>query len=90
MSVRQDPQFLAQRIRDLEERVSHLRVSRRVLMNLIERMDRENNLLLGRLQRENRRLLRHNQVYALELFRKNSRIVELETTENCHVDRQDS
>ncbi|GAW91531.1 translation initiation factor 2 [Calderihabitans maritimus] len=66
------------RLQELEERVNHLRVSRRVLINLLEKVEREKSQLKERLEKENRRLLRTNVRYAHSLWQKNRRIRELE------------
>lgn len=67
------------RVRELEEKVDQLRLSRRVLMCLLERMEKERAAHLVRLERENRKLHRANYRYARSLWRKNMRIMELES-----------
>nr|WP_152947314.1 translation initiation factor 2 [Desulfofundulus thermobenzoicus] len=70
---------MQRRVRELEEKVEQLRLSRRVLMNLIERMEKEKTTFLAQLERENKRLHRANSRYARSLLRKNLQIVELES-----------
>ncbi|KJS23413.1 MAG: translation initiation factor 2 [Peptococcaceae bacterium BICA1-8] len=72
-------ELLISRIKELEEQVEHLRISRRVLMNLIEKIEREKRLLLTRLEKENRRLQQNNAKYANWLWNKNRIIIELES-----------
>ena len=72
-------QHLEQRIRELEEKIDHLRFSRRVLMNLIERLERDKWGSLDKLERENKKLQLNNSKYAKSLLRKNRQIMELET-----------
>lgn len=74
-----DVGFLRERIMELEEKVEQLRLSRRVLMNLIERTERERTGSLSKLEKENHRLHRDNCRYARRLLDKNLRIVELES-----------
>ncbi|MBE3587149.1 MAG: translation initiation factor 2 [Thermoanaerobacteraceae bacterium] len=74
-----DVTYLQRRVRELEEKVEQLRLSRRVLMNLIERMEKEKTTFLAQLERENKRLHRANCRYARSLLRKNLQIVELES-----------
>ncbi|HHW42675.1 translation initiation factor 2 [Desulfofundulus thermobenzoicus] len=74
-----DVTYLQRRVRELEEKVEQLRLSRRVLMNLIERMEKEKTTFLAQLERENKRLHRANSRYARSLLRKNLQIVELES-----------
>ncbi|MDF9407427.1 translation initiation factor 2 [Pelotomaculum isophthalicicum JI] len=71
--------YLRRRIMELEEKVEQLRLSRRVLMNLIERTERERTGFLNKLEKENHRLHRDNCRYARRLLDKNLRIVELES-----------
>ncbi|MDD2497633.1 MAG: translation initiation factor 2 [Desulfitobacteriaceae bacterium] len=73
-----DYQIMKIRIEELEQRVEHLRVSRRVLMNLVEKLEKEKNCAMTKLEKENRKLQRHNAFYAQTLLIKNRRIMELE------------
>lgn len=79
MDERADIAFLRGRILELEEKVEQLRLSRRILMNLIERIEKEKIGSLNRLERENRKLHLDNYRYAKWLLRKNRQIVELES-----------
>ncbi|MBZ4653263.1 MAG: hypothetical protein JG781_601 [Peptococcaceae bacterium] len=69
---------LKNRIKELENQVEHLRISRRVLMNLIEKIEKEKRTILSQLEKENKRLQHNNQRYAQWLMKKNRKIVELE------------
>jgi len=64
---------------ELEEKVEQLRLSRRVLMNLIERTEKERAGFLVRLEKENHKLHRDNRRYAKRLLDKNLQIIELES-----------
>jgi predicted RNase H-like nuclease (RuvC/YqgF family) len=70
-------QLLRSRVGELEQRVEHLRVSRRVLMNLLEKVEREKVALVHQLEKENVRLQRDNKRFAKWIFTKNKEIVEL-------------
>lgn len=70
--------LLKARVGELEQRVEHLRVSRRVLMNLLEKVEREKVVLVHRLEKENVRLQRDNKRFAKWIFSKNREIVELQ------------
>ena len=70
--------LLRVRVGELEQRVEHLRVSRRVLMNLLEKVEREKVALVHRLERENVRLQRDNTKFAKWIFSKNREIVLLQ------------
>lgn len=69
--------LLRARVGELEQRVEHLRVSRRVLMNLLEKVEREKVALVHHLEKENVRLQRDNKRFAKWIFSKNKEIVEL-------------
>ncbi|MGI6119339.1 MAG: translation initiation factor 2 [Desulfosporosinus sp.] len=71
-------EFLKARVNELEQRVEHLRVSRRVLMNLLEKVEREKVTLVHHLEKENVRLQRDNMRFAKWIFSKNKEIVELQ------------
>jgi len=64
----------------LEEKVEHLRVSRRVLMNLVERLEKEKQDEIGRLERLNLKLRKSNSRYARYILDKNKKIIELKET----------
>lgn len=66
-------------MQELEDKVEQLRLSRRVLMNLIEKIEREKNEILSKLERENKKLHQNNYRYARWLVTKNRLIVELES-----------
>ncbi len=70
--------LLRARIGELEQRVEHLRISRRVLMNLLEKVEREKVALVHNLEKENVRLQRDNKRFAKWIFSKNREIVELQ------------
>lgn len=69
---------LEHRTGELEQRVEHLRVSRRVLMNLLEKVEREKVSLVNKLEKENVRLQRDNTRFAKWLLLKNREIIELQ------------
>lgn len=78
MDTMDELKLLRARIGELEQRVEHLRVSRRVLMNLLEKVEREKVALVHRLEKENVRLQRDNKRFANWIFSKNREIVELQ------------
>nr|WP_240985846.1 translation initiation factor 2 [Acididesulfobacillus acetoxydans] len=78
MEEQEELTLLRVRVKELEQRVEHLRVSRRVLMNLLEKVEREKIALIHNLEKENVRLQRDNSRFAKWLFSKNRQIVELQ------------
>jgi hypothetical protein len=71
-------EYLKNRVMELEEKVGQLRFSRRVLMNLIEKIEKDKAVFLKNLERENRKLQRNNFRFAQRLWNKNIQLVELE------------
>lgn len=82
MDNRPEIELMRERICELEEKVEHLRVSRRVLMNLLEKVEREKGGLVSRLERENKKLQQHNNRFAKSLLNKNRQIIELQSKVN--------
>lgn len=78
MSDSLEHERLIQRIAELEEKVEHLRFSRRVLMNLLERIEKERAGSLNKLELENKKLQSNNLRFAKRLITKNRQIVLLE------------
>jgi len=78
MDSADEVKLLRARVGELEQRVEHLRVSRRVLMNLLEKVEREKVDLVHHLEKENVRLQRDNTRFAKWIFSKNREIVELQ------------
>ena len=64
------------RIRELESKVSDLRMSRRVLMSLLEQAQTSRQTELDRLYRENARLQRQVSAYARQLWIRNGQLAE--------------
>lgn len=77
-NLREELRAAKGRIGELEQRVEHLRVSRRVLMNLLEKVEREKVTLIHKLEKENIRLQRDNTRFAKWIFSKNREIVKLQ------------
>lgn len=71
--------MLEGRLRELEDKVENLRFSRRVLMNLIERIEKDKWDQLTKLEKENKKLQKNNSRFARTLLRKNRQIIEMET-----------
>jgi len=78
---------LQRRVRMLEERVSGLRASRRILMNLLSSHEREKRARIQSLERERDKLQRRSSHYAKEVLERNIRIIRLEeSVRSSHED----
>lgn len=69
--------LLYQRIEALEERLEQMRLSRRVLLRILEQSEEDKKNQLLRLEKENTKLQRQNCYFAKSLMEKNNRIVSL-------------
>ncbi len=79
MGQKEDIISMQNKIKELEEKVDQLRLGRRVLMNLIEKLEKEKLDLQITMEKENKKLLHANYRYAKWLLSKNRQIVELES-----------
>lgn len=69
---------LRTRVRELEDKVEALRISRRVLMTLIDSLENDKKDSMARLTDQNERLQKNNRRYARAIMCRNIRIIELE------------
>lgn len=67
-----------ERIRRLQEDITSLRMSRRILMSLLEQLQGERRQEKDRLEKEKLRLQKANSHYVETIWEKNIRIRELE------------
>jgi len=67
-----------ERIRRLQEDITSLRMSRRILMSLLEQLQGERRQEKDRLEKEKNRLQKVNSHYVETIWEKNIRIRELE------------
>lgn len=75
----EDPGALYRRIQQLEDRLEQLRISRRVLLYLVEKSESDKWDLVDRLRREKEKLQLKNRRYARALWHKNKEILLLES-----------
>lgn len=76
--MKEQEQVLQEKIRALQDNVASLRMSRRVLMTLMEQARHEREDENKRLKKEKLRLQKENSHYAKALWEKNQTICELE------------
>ncbi|MCL2817439.1 MAG: translation initiation factor 2 [Clostridiales bacterium] len=76
--MKEQEQVLQEKIRALQDNVASLRMSRRVLMTLMEQARHEREDENKRLKKEKLRLQKENSHYAKALWEKNRTICELE------------
>ncbi|BCV21174.1 translation initiation factor 2 [Moorella sp. Hama-1] len=76
---------LYRRIKELEGRIEQLRISRRVLMRLVEKSEAEKWELVNRLRREKEQLQTRNHRYARAIWQKNKELVFLAGKLQGHI-----
>jgi hypothetical protein len=69
---------LQARVRELEDKIEALRISRRVLMNLIDDLEKEKREQLTKLYSQNEQLQKSNCRYARAIMHRDIRITQLE------------
>ena len=69
--------YYKRRLAELENRLEELRLSRRVLLGLVEKLEKEKKEAIARLEVEKEHLKKENARYARALLEKNSEIVRL-------------
>ena len=77
---------LQSQIQELEEKVAALRVSRRILMNLLDRLEKEKCEQFSILENQNNKLKKSNWQYAQTIMSQNLRIAKLEEKFNIFSD----
>ena len=77
---------LQSQIQELDEKVSGLRVSRRILMNLLDRLEKEKCEQFSILENQNNKLKKSNWQYAQTIMSQNLRIAKLEEKFNIFSD----
>jgi hypothetical protein len=70
--------ILNRRIRELEEKIEGLRMGRRILMNIIDLLEKTKKQEISRLEAENYKLQRANQKYAKIILERNREILLLQ------------
>lgn len=76
---------LKERIKELEDRVEALKISRRVLLKLIDTVEKEKKVYVTKLENDNQKLQKNNQKYAKMLLNSNSRVCLLEAELNRYL-----
>jgi len=77
---------LQSQIQELEEKVAALRVSRRILMNLLDSLEKEKCEQFSILENQNNKLKKSNWQYAQTIMSQNLRIAKLEEKFNIFSD----
>lgn len=75
----EDTAHLKNKIAKLENKVKKLRVSRRILMNMLENMEMEAERRLGHLEKCNQLLTKYNRNYRLTLLSREAEITSLKS-----------
>lgn len=81
MSTNEEIVFLRKRVAELEKQLDSLRLSRRVLMDLLEQIEKEKNVLVKKLERTSKCLQKYKRLNSARPLLKSFEIVEF----NNHI-----
>ncbi|NLP43105.1 MAG: hypothetical protein GX351_00590 [Peptococcaceae bacterium] len=77
MNVSEEIIFLKKRIAELEKQLDNLRLSRRVLMDLLEQTEKEKNILSSQLQKKNKSLSKYRKLNFTKLYKNDFEVYEI-------------
>jgi len=77
VNVNEEITFLKKRIAELEKQLENLRLSRRVLMELLEQTEKEKNNLSLQLQKKNKSLNKYRKLNFNKLYKNDFELYEL-------------
>ncbi len=77
MKVNDELVYLRKRVSELEKQLDNLRLSRRVLMDLLEQIEKEKNILSMKLDSKNKNSKTRKSAAAKKLYSADSDVVEL-------------
>lgn len=77
MSANEEITFLKKRVNELEKQLDNLRLSRRVLMDLLEQIEKEKNILNIQLEKKSKYLKKYKQLSHRKVYSQNCELYEL-------------
>ena len=77
MNANEEITFLKKRIAELEKQLENLRLSRRVLMELLEQTEKEKNNLNMQLQKKNKCLSKYRKLNFNKLYKNDFELYEM-------------
>jgi regulator of replication initiation timing len=77
VNVSEEIIFLKKRIAELEKQLDNLRLSRRVLMDLLEQTEKEKNILSSQLQKKNKSLSKYRKLNFTKLYKNDFEVYEI-------------
>ncbi|NLI93700.1 MAG: hypothetical protein GX434_16375 [Peptococcaceae bacterium] len=76
MNANEEIAFLKKRVNELEKQLENLRLSRRVLMDLLEQIEKEKNNLSSQLERKSKHLQRYKKLNHKKLYSQDFELYE--------------
>ncbi|RNC28995.1 MAG: hypothetical protein AWM53_00915 [Candidatus Dichloromethanomonas elyunquensis] len=76
MNTNEEITFLTKRVNDLEKQLENLRLSRRVLMDLLEQIEKEKNNLSSQLEKKSKHLQRYRKMNQKRTYSQNFELYE--------------
>lgn len=77
MSIQEENLLLKKRITELEKQLDNLRLSRRILMDLLEQIEKEKNVLTLKLQQKSKHLQKYRKLSQSKLISQDFQVLEL-------------
>ena len=77
MSIQEENILLRKRITELEKQIDNLRLSRRILMDLLEQIEKEKNLLNSKLEQKSKYLQKYRKLSQNKLLSQEFEVYEL-------------
>lgn len=77
MSIQEENLLLRKRIMELEKQIDNLRLSRRILMDLLEQIEKEKNLLSSKLEQKSKHLQKYRKLSQNKLLSQDFQVYEL-------------
>jgi len=75
--VYEENALLKKRIKELEKQLDNLRLSRRVLMDLLEQIEKEKNMLNFKLEQKSKHLRKYRRLNQRKVYSEDFRLVEI-------------
>ncbi len=77
MNTNEEVNYLKKRVTELEKQLDNLRLSRRVLMDLLEQIEKEKNILSTQLEKKSKHLYRYKKQNYRKTYSQEFELLEL-------------
>lgn len=77
MTIQEENLLLKKRITELEKQLDNLRLSRRILMDLLEQIEKEKNALTSKLEQKSKHLQKYRKLGQSKFLSQDFQVLEL-------------